>query len=67
VQEAASCANKHFRSIGEPIDLEERQHLRVQQRIAGIEAIMIAVLTRELDTSQQDFGLFLHRRLSLRL
>jgi hypothetical protein len=28
---------------------------------------MIAVLTRELDTSQQDFGLFLHRRLSLRL
>jgi hypothetical protein len=60
MQETAFCAHKHFRGICEPIGLEERQHFRVQQCVASIETVVTAVLARELDTSQHDFGLFFH-------
>ena len=67
MQETATCADKHFRGVGEPIGLKECQHFGVQQRVASIEAIVIAVFTHELDASQQDFGFFFHGCDSLRL
>jgi hypothetical protein len=60
MQETALCARKHFRRVCEPIGLKECQHLRVQQRVASIKTVVTAVFTRELDTSQHDFGFFFH-------
>ena len=60
MQEAAACAHKHFRGVGEPIGLEECQYFGIQQCVASVEAIVIAVLTRELDTGQKYFVLVFH-------
>jgi len=67
MEETAACTHKHFRGVCEPIGLEECQHLRVQQRVAGIETVVTAVLTRELDTAHHYFGLFFHGCDSLQL
>lgn len=61
MQETAARADKHFRTVVEPIKLEECQCFRVQQCVASIKAVMIAVFTRELDASQQDLEFVFHR------
>ena len=60
MQETAFCAHEHLRRVRQPIGLEECKHLRVQQCVPSIETVMTAVLTRELDTGQHDFGFFFH-------
>lgn len=60
MQETATRTDKYFRGVGEPIGLEECRYFGIQQCVAGVEAVMVAVLTRKLDTSQQDPGLFFH-------
>jgi hypothetical protein len=50
VQETAPCAHKHLRRVGEPIGLEECDHFGIQQGIATVEAIVVAVLAGELET-----------------
>ena len=67
MEKTAAGAHKHLRAVGEPISLEECKCFCVQQSIATVEPIVVAVFAGELDAGQHNFGFFFHGRDSLRL
>ena len=55
MQKTTLSTDEDLRGIREPVGFKERQHFRVQQCVARIEAIVTAVLARQFDASQYDF------------